>query len=446
MMLRYTSSMLNMETTSSIPFSIGKRPVAVFALALIFLEIFVIGKVTAADPGRLKAHAHELKNKNKSVRIPDLFARNNEIDRASLNKQLKNTAYAVQNIEQRLTKLETKLKELNKKQIHIRSKLTAKKNSISKLLAAAQRISRNPPPVIVTHRSDALSMVRGGMQLRYLFPKFHGTIEELRKKLVALSSIINTTKIAKANTLTEEKRLKNEQNRLAVLLEAKKNALMVNGQNFKKLRQTINFDERNISSLNERILRNNKVIAENTKLGSYERKQNKFLGTSDAIDRLSPFSSGRAVNHDRLEPAVPFHMAKAQLPIPARGPLVVNYGDRTPNGGRSNGIVIKTRHRAAVTSPCDGWIVYAGAFRSYGQLLIINAGNGYHVLLANLSRLDVQLGQFVLVSEPVGAMVGIDRHNARPTNPLLLVEFRKNGKPIDPNPWWIKNNKDRMQS
>jgi septal ring factor EnvC (AmiA/AmiB activator) len=48
--------------------------------------------------------------------------------------------------------------------------------------------------------------------------------------------------------------------------------------------------------------------------------------------------------------------------------------------------------------------VYAGSFRSYGQLLIINAGGGYHVLLANLSQLDVQLGQFVLAAEPVGSM------------------------------------------
>jgi septal ring factor EnvC (AmiA/AmiB activator) len=95
-----------------------------------------------------------------------------------------------------------------------------------------------------------------------------------------------------------------------------------------------------------------------------------------------------------------------------------------------------------VTSPCDGWIVYAGEFRSYGQLLIINAGGGYHVLLAGLSQIDVQPGQFVLAAEPVGTMNGwstsTQAQPAAVTNaPVLYVEFRKDGSPIDPDPWWV---------
>ena len=65
---------------------------------------------------------------------------------------------------------------------------------------------------------------------------------------------------------------------------------------------------------------------------------------------------------------------------------------------------IATRTGGQVSSPADGWVVYAGPFRSYGQLLIINAGDGYHVLLAGMERIDVQLGQFVLAGEPVAAM------------------------------------------
>ena len=57
-----------------------------------------------------------------------------------------------------------------------------------------------------------------------------------------------------------------------------------------------------------------------------------------------------------------------------------------------------------ITAPCDGWVVYAGPFRSYGQLLILNAGGGYHVLLAGMERISVDLGQFVLTGEPVAVM------------------------------------------
>ena len=48
------------------------------------------------------------------------------------------------------------------------------------------------------------------------------------------------------------------------------------------------------------------------------------------------------------------------------------------------GIWFGAQPSASVTAPCDGWVVYAGPFRSYGQLLIINAGGGYHVVLAGM--------------------------------------------------------------
>ena len=100
---------------------------------------------------------------------------------------------------------------------------------------------------------------------------------------------------------------------------------------------------------------------------------------------------------------------------------------------------METRHGGQVVSPCDGWIVYAGEFRSYGQLLIINAGGGYHILLAGLSQIDVQLGQFVLAGEPVGVMSAAAKSpqaKAQDNAPILYIEFRKDQRPIDPDPWW----------
>ncbi|MGZ5862391.1 MAG: murein hydrolase activator EnvC family protein, partial [Methyloceanibacter sp.] len=94
---------------------------------------------------------------------------------------------------------------------------------------------------------------------------------------------------------------------------------------------------------------------------------------------------------------------------------------------------------ARITAPADGWVVYAGPFRSYGQLLIINAGGGYHILLAGMSRIDVSLGQFVLAGEPVavmGAVAPTSQGGKDTSRPVLYVEFRKDGRPIDPDPWW----------
>jgi septal ring factor EnvC (AmiA/AmiB activator) len=140
----------------------------------------------------------------------------------------------------------------------------------------------------------------------------------------------------------------------------------------------------------------------------------------------------------RIKPAIPFPDAKGLLPLPALGRRVLTFGEKTQYGSQSKGLVLETRHGGQVVSPCDGWIVYAGEFRSYGQLLIINAGGGYHILLAGLSQIDVQLGQFVLAGEPVGVMSAAAKSQAKAQEnaPILYIEFRKDQRPIDPDPWW----------
>jgi septal ring factor EnvC (AmiA/AmiB activator) len=135
--------------------------------------------------------------------------------------------------------------------------------------------------------------------------------------------------------------------------------------------------------------------------------------------------------------------------MPASGTQIKAFGDADGLGGKAQGISLATREGAAVSSPCDGWVVYAGPFRSYGQLLIINAGDGYHVLLAGMERTDVQLGQFVLAGEPVGAMASQKLANAGPvavgvSQPVLYIEFRKDGASVDPAPWWAAPNVEKV--
>jgi murein hydrolase activator len=85
-------------------------------------------------------------------------------------------------------------------------------------------------------------------------------------------------------------------------------------------------------------------------------------------------------------------------------------------------------------------VVYSGPFRTYGQLLILNAGGGYHVVLAGMDRITVDLGQFVLAGEAVGVMGNAPPPTSAVTTgssqPVLYVEFRKDGSNVDPAPWW----------
>ena len=128
---------------------------------------------------------------------------------------------------------------------------------------------------------------------------------------------------------------------------------------------------------------------------------------------------------------------------------VREFGSPDNVGGTEKGLSIATRAGAQVTAPCDGWVVYAGPFRSYGQLLILNAGGGYHVLIAGMERISVDLGQFVLTGEPVASMGSGPPAATAVTpgsnQPVLYVEFRKDGSPVDPSPWWAASEGEKVR-
>lgn len=151
----------------------------------------------------------------------------------------------------------------------------------------------------------------------------------------------------------------------------------------------------------------------------------------------------------RLSPAIAFASAKGMLALPVNGSKIREFGRPDGVGGTERGISIVTRPGSQVTTPCDGWVVYAGPFRSYGQLLILNAGGGYHVLIAGMERISVNIGQFVLTGEPVATMGSTSQVAsllaANVSQPVLYIEFRKDGTPIDPGPWWAANEGEKVR-
>ncbi|MDR3524147.1 MAG: peptidoglycan DD-metalloendopeptidase family protein [Acetobacteraceae bacterium] len=120
------------------------------------------------------------------------------------------------------------------------------------------------------------------------------------------------------------------------------------------------------------------------------------------------------------------------LAVPVAGGIAHHFGDEV-DGAASTAIVYQAPSSARVEAPCTARVVFAGQFRSFGLLTILDCGGGYHVVLSGFDRLDVQLGQTLRQGEPVGVMpgwnpLGIGR------KPLLNFELRHDGQPIDPAP------------
>jgi septal ring factor EnvC (AmiA/AmiB activator) len=233
------------------------------------------------------------------------------------------------------------------------------------------------------------------------------------------------------------------------LQESKRQSLAERQAELAQVRQAAADITKSVSDLGDLIGKLDKEVAARTGLGSYEQEMaaadqrggpKAAQGPSEEHSSivLAPSDRMAMLTPGRIKPAMPFAEAKGLLPLPVQGRRVLTFGEKTQYGSQSKGLVIETRHAAQVVSPSDGWIVYAGEFRSYGQLLIINAGGGYHILLAGLSQIDAQLGQFVLAGEPVGVMSVAAKSpmHAQDNAPVLYIEFRKDQRPVDPDPWW----------
>ncbi len=123
-----------------------------------------------------------------------------------------------------------------------------------------------------------------------------------------------------------------------------------------------------------------------------------------------------------------------QLTAPVAGSIVRAFG-ATTEAGPASGVSYRAPPNARVVSPCGGRVVFAGPFRSFGNLMIVDCGAGYHFVLSGLDRLDAQVGQPLQPGEPVGVMPGWDPQNAAAGRPTLYMELRKDGVPINPAPF-----------
>ena len=118
----------------------------------------------------------------------------------------------------------------------------------------------------------------------------------------------------------------------------------------------------------------------------------------------------------------------AVLERPVGGNVIRTFGSKDTDGIVSKGLTYKAMPGSPVVAPASGRVVFAGPFRGYGQILILQHKGGYHSFLAGFGRIDAEMGQEVDAGEPLGILPAKDS-GARPE---LYFEWRRNGEPVDP--------------
>lgn len=407
-------------------------------------------QATAVSPDALKQREEELEATREQQRKAAELQQKLKADiaaigqdRSKLNQQLIDIATQVRSVETRIGETEGELRPLDSREQQIRASLDSRRTEIVEVLAALQRAGRRTPPALLVRPEDALESLRTAMLLGSVVPELRGRAEKLATDLGELVSLRQRIATKRDALARDRDRLKDDSVRLAALVEERQRKQSAIEKDMEaEGARAINLS-RQVDGLQGLITKMEQDLKSAAKAAATANLQG-----APAAPGGKP-NLGALKDPARLSPAIAFASAKGLFGLPVNGRKIRGFGGSDGAGGVEKGISLASRAGAQVTTPCDGWVVYAGPFRSYGQLLILNAGGGYHVLIAGMERISVNIGQFVLTGEPVATMGSTSQVASilatTASQPVLYVEFRKDGTPIDSGPWWAANEGEKVR-
>lgn len=289
------------------------------------------------------------------------------------------------------------------------ARLAAKQEPVVRLTAALQMIARRPLALALVQPGSVSDAIHMRAVLAQVLPVIEQRTAGMRAELERSRALRNTAEQAAASLAQGQADLRNRQAALRTLETRKR--------------------------LAEKDLRANAGLESERALALGERARD----IVDLMDRLEQAGDLREelaqLPGPLLRPARP-DLATAPAPtrerstagppayrLPVMGQLVTGMGELSESGVRSRGLTIVTQSGALAVAPTGGRVVFAGPYRGYGQILIIDHGGGWTTLITGLLRLSATVGETVRQGDPLG--------NAGPGRPNITIELRRNGRPVD---------------
>ena len=387
-----------MTTVRKIPF----HAIAAAIVALFLMFPPAVAADDTATEGKLKAVERALDEGRKKKQQIDRQAEELEREVLDLRARLITTAAAAQREEEIVSRLERALAAYEIEERARQAGLVRRKVALAATLAALERLAYLPPETLLISRTSAIDAIRSSRLLSAVVPALEAEARALGAELAALKALRGEIAAKQIGLIKANNRLVKEQRALDRLLKR-------------------------TAGRQSHILDASRTQQERLARLAAEAKDLRAL-----LHRIGRDEDERRVRESAVValPLKPFSAARGAMPFPVAGELVLRFGEVTEFGTTSKGISLATRAGAQVIAPHDGRVVFAGPFRSYGQLLIIAHSEGYHTLIAGMAYIETIVGQWLLAGEPVGRMDDAGR-----SQPTLYVELRRAGEPINPLPW-----------
>ena len=373
---------------------------------------------------RLKDRAEEEKRLRDEAE-----ARQREV--AALRHRLIETANSLQDDERKITALEESIAALETERQEAETALRAESENLSEVLAALQSLELSRPPALLVSPEDANKAARAAMLLADAAPEVEARAARLRQAIERLADLAATLEQDRAAFATTNQELAARRDVLTELMTQKEQERDVAA----RLASTA---QRETAQLAARATSLREVLRRLERLAHSVTPRIKPAAPKRSEPILAD-SSAPTIRPDTPVPFVsarPFADARGALRAPVAGRLTGKFGQTRPEGGKFEGLRFTVRDQAIVTAPFEGRVVFAQPWPPIGNLIVLDVGGGFHVLLLGVGSFLVDEGQRIAAGEPVAEMAG--------RGATLDLEIRKNREPVNPALWLSRKSMEEL--
>ncbi len=372
---------------------------------------------------------------------------------AETRERLAVVGRAVRDLETEAMRLERRITEIEKTEGERVRTLELQRDKAATMVGAMVRLARFPPEAVIAQPVPPADVVRAAIAVRAAVPLVQEAAGTLRSEVADLGATRADLKERRKNLGLKLARLERDRKELDGLLAKRRDLLRQTATREKSAEtrlEELSQRAQDLQDLVERLERERRERAARDAAAAKARAEAEAKARAEAQRQAQEAAAQRQAQEAEAQRQAEdaarkreetlrrevrsVERAKGRLLFPVAGRVIGLYGQATGAGLTRKGVDIEARVEAQVVAPFDGEVVFAGPFRGYGRILIIDHGEGYHSLLAGLDRIEGSPGQHVLAGEPVGRM---GRLGAGP--PILYLEFRRDGQPINPLPWLARS-------
>ena len=377
--------------------------------------------VSAAEVAKAEAAAKKASEERQKL---EAQAKKLKDELSGVNQKMIDTAKKIQNGEDEVHKQQEELEALQEHLKESEAKFNTDHSILVDTLSALQNLALRPSEAILAQPLSPVEVMRSSILLR-------SSVHSLKERAEHIKQGIEDINAQKAEIAKRLQDLEHENQQLAQQHDEMKKLSKQKSEMFSQLSSQSKEAKQRAEALANQAGSLRDLLDKLEKQKELQRKQlaeKERLAKQRAADDLREERS----KGYQPSPVVGFSKAKGRLARPARGAIITQFKQELSKGVESNGIDIKTASNAQVIAPFDGTVIFAGPFKNFANLVIIDHGEGYTSLLSGLGETNTDVGQSILSGEPVGTMPSGN-------NIKLHMEIRKDNHPVNPTDWLSTN-------